>query len=55
MLNINLGDKVVSKLSCLSDHYVHRQSLPLHPGCNGCDWIEICCKIMVLIKENKEK
>lgn len=52
MAKLTLGDKVASKLSCLSDHYVHRQLLPSE--CRGCDWSEICHKIMLLIKENKE-
>ena len=52
MQNLTLGDKIAGKLSCLCEHYMHRQFLDPPPGCNGCDWTEICNKIMLLIKEN---
>ncbi len=60
MSNLSLGDKAVGKLSCLSDHYVYRQLLPSDNSvvgslCRGCDWNEICHKIMLVIKENEEK
>lgn len=50
MQKLTLGDKIAGKLSCLSDHYVHRKLLPLE--CRGCEWTDMCHKIMLVIKKN---